>query len=107
MLSSADFHVGDLDFRKVLAVSSMTAIAVPAGKPEDPHLLAFAVAHDLGGHRYAGQFRSAGLDVLAVARDEDVVEGDLVPRLRVEQRNLDRNARLGPKLGATGREDCV
>src|SRR5688572_24553491 len=107
MLSSADLHVGDLDFREVLAVSTMTAIAVPTRKPEDPNLLALAVAHDLGGDLRAAQLGGAGLNVLAVARDQDVVERHLVPHLRIEQRDPDRDPRLGAKLGATGLEDCV
>src|SRR6266581_3307244 len=84
MRSSADLHVGDLDFGEVLPVPSVATIAGTARKPKDFHLL-----------------------VLAVARDQHVVERHLVSRLRVEQRDLDRDSRLGPKLTATSRENRV
>src|SRR6266446_521242 len=107
MLSLADLHVGDLDLGEVLPVPAVTAIAGAAREPEDPNLLALAVPHDLGRDLRALHLRGAGLDVLAVARHENVVERDLVSRLRVEQRHLDRNSGLGPELGTTGREDRV
>src|SRR5438445_197965 len=47
------------------------------------------------------------LYVLAVAREQHAVERHLAPGLRLEQRDLDRDSRLGAKLGATGREDGI
>src|SRR6266566_6358266 len=105
--SSADLHVGDLDLGEILPVPSVTAIARAAREPEDPNLLALAVPHDLGRDLRALHLRRAGRDMLAVARDEHVVERDLVARLRVEQRHLDGDSGLGPELGATGGEDRV
>src|SRR5467141_1313793 len=107
MLSSADLHVGDLDFGEVLPVPSVAAIAGAARKAENPDLLVLAVPHDLG--RYLGTFdmRRATLYLLAVARDQHVIERHLVPRLCVEERDLDGDARLGAELPATGRENRV
>src|SRR6266850_4967048 len=107
MRSSADLHVGDLDFGKVLPVPRVTAVAGAAGEAEDPNLLALAVPYDLGGDLGAFHLGRTRLDVLPVARHEDVVERDLVPRFGVEQRHLDGDAGLGPELGTAGREDCV
>src|SRR5215510_4350869 len=105
MLSSADLHVGDLDFGEILAVPAMAAITGAAREPEDADLLALAVADDFGRDLRALYAWRAGLDVLAVRGDEDLVERDLVARLRIEQRDLDRNARLGAELLAAGEEN--
>src|SRR6267142_7166456 len=107
MLSSADLHVGDFDFGKVLPVTGVTAIPGAARKPENPDLLVLAVPHDLGRDLGTLDVWLAALHFLAVARDQHVVERDLVSRLRVEQRDLDRNTRLGAELPATGRENRV
>src|SRR5690349_1081700 len=107
MLSSADLHVGDLDFGEILPVPSVAAIAGAAREPKDPDLLALAVPHDLGRHLRALHAWRAGLDMLAVARDQDLIERDFVPGLGVEQRDFNGDPRLGPELGAAGREDCI
>src|SRR2546423_5899884 len=107
MRSSADRHVGDLDFGEVLPVSRMTPISGAPREPENPDFLALAMADDLGGDLGALHARHARLDVLAVAGHEDLVERDLVPRLRIEQRDLDRDARLGAELLAAGGENGV
>src|SRR6266849_755308 len=104
MRSSADLHVGDLDFGEVLPVSTVTAIAGATRKPENPDLLVLTVPHDLGGDLGTLDVWLAALHFLAVARDQHVIERHLVPRLRVEQRDLDRDARLGAELTATGRK---
>src|SRR3981081_342321 len=85
----------------------MTPIAGAAREAENPDLLVLAVPHDLGRHLGTLDMRRAALDLLAVARDEHVVERHLVARLRVEQRNLDRDAGLGAELAATGGENRV
>src|SRR5213594_1351345 len=107
MRSSADLHVGDLDFGEVLPVSTMAAIPGAARKPENPDLLVLAVPHDFGGDLGALDVWLAALHVLPVARDEHVVERDFVPRLGVEERDLDRDARLGAELTATGGENGI
>src|SRR5437870_12940119 len=107
MRSSADLHVGDLDFGEVLPVSTVTAIAGAARKPENPDLLVLAVPHDLGGDLGTLDVGLAALHFLAVAGNQHVIERHLVPRLRVEQRDLDRDARLGAELTATGGENRV
>src|SRR5437016_1523481 len=107
MLSSADLHVGDLDFGEVLPVPSVAAIARAAREAENPDLRALAVPHDFGGDLRALDLRRARLDALPVARHENGVERHLVPGLGVEQRHLDGDAGLSPELGTTGREDGV
>src|SRR6266403_1514433 len=107
MRSSADLHVGDLDFGEVLPVPGVATIAGTARKPEDFHLLVLAVPHDLGGDPGALDVWLAALHFLAVARDQHVVERDLVPRLCVEQRDLDGDPWLGAELTSTGGKDCV
>src|ERR1041385_2731318 len=102
MGASADLHVGDLDFRKILPVSRVPAVAGATREPENPNLLSLAMPHDLGRHRRTLDERRAVLHVLAVARHQDLVEGDFVPRLRIEQRDLDRDARLGAELAGGG-----
>src|SRR6266566_3374556 len=104
MRSSADLHVGDLDFGKVLPVPRVAAIAGAAGEAENPDLLALAVPHDLGGDLGTLHLRRTRLDVLPVAGQEDVVERHLVPGFGVEQRHLDGDAGLGPELGTNGGE---
>src|SRR6266498_2075380 len=107
MLSSADLHVGDLDFSEVLPMPGVAAIAGAARKPKDSNLLVLAVPHDLGRDLGTLDVWLAALDFLPVARDQHVVERDFVPRLRIEQRDLDRDSRLGAELAATGRENRV
>src|SRR5437588_7179252 len=107
MRSSADLHVGDLDFREILAMSGMAAIPGATRKPEDPDLLVLAVTHDLGGDLRALHVRRTALDLLAIARDQHVIKGDFRPRLRVEKRDFDGDSRLGAELAATGRENRV
>src|SRR5882762_8959484 len=103
----ADLHVGDFDFGEVLPVPSVAAIAGAAREPEDPDLLVLAVPHDLGSDLGTLDVWLAALHFLPVARDQHVVERHLVARLRIEQRDLDRDSRLGPKLTAAGRENRV
>src|ERR1044071_7187733 len=107
MRSSADLHVGDLDFGEVLPVSSVATIAGAAREPENLDLLVLAVPHDLGGDLRTLDVWLAALHVLAVARDQHVIERDLVPRLGIEQRDPDGDSRLGPELTAAGRENRV
>src|SRR6266850_8353323 len=107
MLSSADLHVGDFDFGKVLPVTGVTAIPGAACKPENPNLLVLAVPHDLGRDLGTLDVWLAALHFLAVARDEHVIERHLVSRLRIEQRDLDRDARLGAELTSAGSENRV
>src|SRR6266571_4183163 len=107
MRSSADLHVGDLDFGEVLPVPTVAAITGAARKPENSDLLVLAVPHDLGGDLGTLDVWLAALHFLAVARDQHVIERHLVARLGVEQRDLDRDSRLGAELPAAGGEDCV
>src|SRR6266849_2684417 len=107
MLSSADLHVGDLDFGEVLPMSGVAAVAGATRKPEDPDLLVLAVAYNFGRDLGTFDMRRAALHLLAVARDEHVIEGDFRPRLRVEQRDFDRDSRLGAELTAAGGENRV
>src|SRR6266516_3095545 len=94
MRSSADLHVGDLDLGEVLPVPRVATITRAAREAENPDLLAL-------------HLRGSVLDMLAVAREQNLIERDFVPRLRIEQRDLDRDSRLGAELLATGGKDSV
>src|SRR2546423_669947 len=107
MRSSADRHVGDLDFGEVLPVSRMAPISGAPREPENPDFLALAVADDLGGDLGALHARHPRLDVLAVAGHEDLIERDLVAGLRIGQGAFDRAARLGGDWLPAGGEKGV
>src|SRR5438876_4254463 len=88
----------------------MPAVAPVAGAARetvDLDLLALAVPHDLRSHLRALQHRFPRLHVLAVAREQDLVEGHLAPGLGREQRDLDGDPGLGAELRAAGGENCV
>src|SRR5213594_2165403 len=89
------------------SVPGVAPISAAAREPVDLDLLALAVAHDLGRDLGALHHRFPRLHVLAVAREQHAIERHLAPGLRLEQRNLDRDSRLGAKLRATGREDGI
>src|SRR5256885_14458355 len=85
----------------------MAPVPGAAREPVDLDLLALPVAHDLGRDLGALHDRLPRMHLLAVARQQHAVERHLAPGLRFEQRDLDRDSRLGAKLGATGRENGV
>src|SRR2546425_1314340 len=107
MRSSADLHAGDLDLGEILPVPGLATVAGAPRKPENPDLLVFTVAHDFGRNLGALHHRRTGLDVFTVAGDEDAVERHLSTRLRIQQRDLDRDARFGAELSATRGENGV
>src|SRR5438128_2574145 len=107
IVSSADLHVLDLHFREPLPVARMAPEPCTTREPIDLDLPVLAVPHHLGRHLSASHDRLAGLHMLAVARQQDLVERDLAPRLGLEQGDLDRDPRLGPVLVAAGGEDGV
>src|SRR5207253_8360470 len=53
------------------------------------------------------QPRCPRLPLLSIHRQQHAIERHLAPRLRLEQRDLDGDSRLGAELGATGREDGI
>src|SRR2546425_366883 len=107
MVSSADLHVLDLHFRERLPVAGVPSEPRAAREPVDLDLLVLAVPHHLGRHLRPSHGRLPGVHVLAVARQENLVEGNLAPGIGLEQRHLDRDPRLGPELAAAGGEDDV
>src|SRR6201993_3209803 len=98
MDASADLHVGDFDLGEILPVPTMAAVAGAAREPEDPDLLILAVPHHFGRDLGTLDVWLAALHVLTVARDQHVIERDFVPRLGIEQRDFDRDSRLGAEL---------
>src|SRR2546427_8977695 len=104
MRSSADLHAGDLDLGEILPVPGLATVAGAPRKPENPDLLVFTVAHDFGRNLGALHHRRTGLDVFTVAGDQDAVERHLSTRLRIQQRDLDRDARFGAELPTAGRK---
>src|SRR2546428_5679646 len=107
MGSSADLHVLDLHFRERLPVAGVPSEPRAAREPVDLDLLVLAVPHHLGRHLRPSHGRLPGVHVLAVARQENLVEGNLAPGIGLEQRHLDRDPRLGPELAAASGEDGV
>src|SRR6266566_1141665 len=107
MRSSADLYGGDLDLGEILPVPGLAPVSGAPRKPENPDLLVFAVAHDFGRHLGALHHRRTGLDIFTVAGDQDAVERHLSTRLRIQQRDLDRDARFGAELAPAGRENGV
>src|SRR6266571_6533689 len=104
MRSSADLYAGDLDLGEILTVPGLATVPGAPRKPENPDLLVFTVAHDFGRNLGALHHRRTGLDVFTVAGDQDAVERHLSTRLRIQQRDLDRDARFGAELPTAGRE---
>src|SRR5256885_5423585 len=88
----------------------MPAVAAVAAAPReaiDLDLLGLAVSHDLGGHLRPLHHRLPRVHLLAVAREQDLVERHLAPGLGREQRDLDGDPGLGAELRATGGENGV
>src|SRR5881396_2836152 len=105
--TSADLHVGDLHFGKVLPMPRFAAVSRAAREPEDADLLALAVAHYFGDDLCALQHRLPRLHLLAVAREQDAVERHLAPGLGREQGYFDRDAFFGAELLPAGSENHV
>src|SRR5204862_8301773 len=88
-----------------LVMARVTPGAGAAGVAVGLDFLALAVTHHFGRHLGALQHRLAGVHVRAVAREQYAIERHLAPGLALEQRDLDRDAGLGPVLhGADGKD---
>src|ERR1051325_6588113 len=107
MVSSAERHVADFHFGELLAVPGVTPVARAPREPEDADLLALAVPPPLARYPGALHHRGAGVDLLAVARQQHPIERHRGPGLGVELGHLDRSPRLGPELLAAGDENGV
>src|SRR5947207_4271772 len=107
MVASAEGDVGDADLSELLPMSGLPAVILPPLEFEHVDLGLLAHADDLGFHLGPGDERGARVDGLAVGGEQDLVEGDLGPRLGVEERQADRFALLGPELLARGPENRV
>src|SRR2546426_6797724 len=105
--SVLEFDVRDLHFGERLPVPGVAPVSGAPREAIDLDLLALAVAHDLGRDFGALHHRLPGMRLLAVAREQHPVERHLAPGLRLEQRDLDGDSRLGAKLGSTGGENGV
>src|SRR5687768_10683809 len=86
MSSSARLDVGDANLGKPLPVSGLPAVVFPPLELEYVDLGLFAVSDHLAHDLCALHQRGAGLDGLAIGREEHLVKGDLGSRLRVHER---------------------
>src|SRR5205823_7956850 len=102
-----ELDVGDLDFRELLAMPAVAAVAAAPREAIDLDLLGLAVPHDLGGHLRPLHNRLPRVHLLAVARQQHLVERHLAPGLGGEQRDLDGDPGLGAELRAPGGENGV
>src|SRR5687768_12653584 len=107
MTASADLHVGNLHFGELLAVAGLPAVVLAALELEDVDLLFLAVAHDLADDGCALHERRAGANGVAVRRKQHLVEGHLLARFLVHEREPERLPLFGPELLAERPEDCV
>ena len=104
---SAEGNVVDTDFGEALPMSALARVVLPALLLEDDDLVAATVTDDFAGDLGAAQRRNAGLDVVAVVAEEDVVELDLAAGVADERRDLVRAAGFDTELLAAGFDDCV
>jgi hypothetical protein len=66
----------DAHSREQLAMTLLTAISFSAFKLENNNFLAFSLIHDLTVHRDPVYLGLADLDILAIGKYKDLVEGD-------------------------------
>src|SRR6266581_3266840 len=107
LTSVFELHVRDLDLGELLPVAGVAPVPGAAREPIDPDLLALGVPHHLGRHLRALQHRLPRLHVLPIARQQHLVERHLAPWLCCEQRDFDRDTRLGLELAPAGGENGV
>src|SRR3954471_21563521 len=88
-------------------MTTLVRVVLSALHLEDDDLLAAAVTDDFAGHAGAAEHRNAGLHVLAVVAEQDVVEFDLSTRLADERWELIRTAGFDTVLLAAGLDDRV
>src|SRR5690348_14066892 len=105
--ASAESDVVDLHFREALPVALLLRVVLPALHLEDDDLVAKAVLHDLAGDLRPGEGGHAGLDVVAVAAEEDIVELDGPTGLAHDGGDAIFLARLDTELLAAGADDGV
>src|SRR5690348_4306260 len=104
---SAEADVVDANLGEALPMAALTRVVLSALVLENDDLLTAAVLHDLSGDLGAFECRNAGLDVLVVGAEEDVVELDLGPSFADERWNSICSPRLDAKLLATSANDSV
>src|SRR5688572_20228983 len=86
MSASTQLQIGDADLGIPLPVPGLAAVVLPPLELEDVDLGLLPLPHDLSLHRGSLDQGRAGLDRLAVGREEDFVEGHLGTRGRFHQR---------------------
>ena len=85
----------------------LPTVVLAAFEPKDNQLLALSVPNDLGRDLGALHVRRAGVHLLAVTRQKNLVEVDLGPRLPFQMGDPEDIARLGFELLAGGLENRV
>src|SRR4029453_14186125 len=107
MVPSPERQIGHPDLGELLPMAGLPPVVLPALELEHVDLGLLAFAHDFGLDLGPAYERRAGPNSVSIRREEDLVEGDLVPRLCRHQREPKRLALLGAVLLAERTEDCV
>src|SRR5688572_19299895 len=86
----------------------LLATVILASLPlEDDDLLVLAMADDFARDRRTAHSRIADLQIVAISRNENIVEGDLVAGLRIQRRDPDRLTGFGAELLPAGTNNRV
>src|SRR3989442_11653207 len=95
-------HVRDLDLGKLLAMTLLPSVVRAPLELEDDDLFCPAVPHDLGNHLGALHRRLPGPNLLAVAREQHVIKGNLAARFARQMAHLEYQTLLSTELLAGG-----
>ena len=86
-LSLAQLQACNLDLSKILPVPSLSAVLLALLEFEDDNLVSPAVTHDLSSDLSTFNRWLAGLELVSVGREKNLVERNLGPRFSLELRH--------------------
>src|SRR5437016_6241719 len=104
---SAEGNVVDTDFSEALPMTALAGVVLSALLLEDDDFVAAAVPDDFSGDLRAAQGGDAGLDVLPVVTEKNLVEFELGASVADERRDFVGATRLDTELLAAGLDDSV